>query len=166
MGVWPESATGTQQKRSAKDTRETGFSNGFSRNTPGNGRAQTPYKRTPKTIFHALQRETLNASKLLPALKTHDPQLDTRHRICDTRSCCQSGSGQMQCPCRSGGIGRRAWFRSMYSQGCGGSSPLFGTKKAAGFQMPRSGVECVSIRTGLCCVWTLTATRPIPMKLY
>ena len=31
-------------------------------------------------------------------------------------------------PCRSGGIGRRAWFRSMYSQGCGGSSPPFGTK--------------------------------------
>ena len=29
--------------------------------------------------------------------------------------------------CRSGGIGRRAWFRSMYSQGCGGSSPPFGT---------------------------------------
>jgi hypothetical protein len=29
--------------------------------------------------------------------------------------------------CRSGGIGRRAWFRSMYSQGCGGSSPFFGT---------------------------------------
>src|SRR4051795_6548116 len=28
---------------------------------------------------------------------------------------------------RSGGIGRRAWFRSMYSQGCGGSSPFFGT---------------------------------------
>src|SRR5438477_7119763 len=29
--------------------------------------------------------------------------------------------------CRSCGIGRRAWFRSMYSQGCGGSSPFFGT---------------------------------------
>ena len=29
---------------------------------------------------------------------------------------------------RSGGIGRRAWFRSMYPQGCGGSSPFFGTK--------------------------------------
>jgi hypothetical protein len=32
--------------------------------------------------------------------------------------------------CRSGGIGRRAWFRSMYSQGCGGSSPLFGTRRS------------------------------------
>ncbi len=30
--------------------------------------------------------------------------------------------------CRSGGIGRRAWFRSMYPQGCGGSSPFFGTR--------------------------------------
>ena len=30
-------------------------------------------------------------------------------------------------PGRSGGIGRRAWFRSTYSQGCGGSSPFFGT---------------------------------------
>src|ERR1035438_4370368 len=29
---------------------------------------------------------------------------------------------------RSGGIGRRAWFRSMYPQGCGGSSPLIRTK--------------------------------------
>src|SRR6202049_4691535 len=28
---------------------------------------------------------------------------------------------------RSGGIGRRAWFRSMYPQGCGGSSPFDGT---------------------------------------
>src|SRR5262249_18343065 len=34
-------------------------------------------------------------------------------------------SGAFQC--RSGGIGRRAWFRSMYPQGCGGSSPFFGT---------------------------------------
>src|SRR6202789_3410058 len=29
---------------------------------------------------------------------------------------------------RNGGIGRRAWFRSTFSQGSGGSSPLFGTK--------------------------------------
>ena len=29
--------------------------------------------------------------------------------------------------CRSGGIGRRAWFRSMSGQPGGGSSPLFGT---------------------------------------
>ena len=33
--------------------------------------------------------------------------------------------------CRSGGIGRRARFRSVYSQGCGGSSPPFGTKDLA-----------------------------------
>src|ERR1700761_4035615 len=42
-------------------------------------------------------------------------------------------------PCRSGGIGRRAWFRSMYSQGCGGSSPLFGTKSLSNSEAPRSG---------------------------
>jgi hypothetical protein len=29
--------------------------------------------------------------------------------------------------CHRGGIGRRAWFRSTYSQGCGGSSPFDGT---------------------------------------
>ena len=34
---------------------------------------------------------------------------------------------ELQGTCRSGGIGRRAWFRSTYSQGCGGSSPFFGT---------------------------------------
>ena len=28
---------------------------------------------------------------------------------------------------RGGGIGRRAWFRSMWGQPCGGSSPLLGT---------------------------------------
>src|SRR5437879_3582382 len=34
---------------------------------------------------------------------------------------------RIEVTCRSGGIGRRAWFRSMYPQGCGGSSPFFGT---------------------------------------
>src|SRR5450755_2668857 len=33
------------------------------------------------------------------------------------------------CNCHRGGIGRRAWFRSMYPQGCGGSSPFDGTIK-------------------------------------
>jgi hypothetical protein len=43
--------------------------------------------------------------------------------------CFSSFAGRLfRTPCRSGGIGRRAWFRSMYSQGCGGSSPPFGTK--------------------------------------
>src|SRR5438105_14165221 len=32
---------------------------------------------------------------------------------------------------RSGGIGKRAWFRSMYPQGCRGSSPFFGTSSDA-----------------------------------
>ena len=34
---------------------------------------------------------------------------------------------QRKSTCHRGGIGRRAWFRSMYSQGCGGSSPFDGT---------------------------------------
>ena len=51
--------------------------------------------------------------------------------FCETQSCCRSGFlHQISIPCRSGGIGRRAWFRSTYSQGCGGSSPFFGTKAA------------------------------------
>src|SRR5215468_12551427 len=41
------------------------------------------------------------------------------------------GRGDPQVTRRSGGIGRRAWFRSMYPQGCGGSSPFFGTKVPA-----------------------------------
>ena len=49
-------------------------------------------------------------------------------RICETQSWCRfSGERWICVPCRSGGIGRRAWFRSTYSQGCGGSSPFFGT---------------------------------------
>src|SRR5579872_4029177 len=40
--------------------------------------------------------------------------------------------------CRSGGIGRRAWFRSMYPQGCGGSSPFFGTR----FILAASFIHC------------------------
>ena len=31
--------------------------------------------------------------------------------------------------CHRGGIGRRAWFRSMYRQRCGGSSPFDGTRR-------------------------------------
>src|ERR1044071_2289072 len=43
--------------------------------------------------------------------------------------------------CRSGGIGRRAWFRSMYPQGCGGSSPFFGTRLT--IQNLRTGPFCM-----------------------
>ena len=57
-------------------------------------------------------------------------RVDTRYRICETQSCCRFSRNRAELcvPCRSGGIGRRAWFRSTYSQGCGGSSPFFGTK--------------------------------------
>src|SRR5436853_3219056 len=48
---------------------------------------------------------------------------------------------------RSGGIGRRAWFRSMYPQGCGGSSPFFGTKQLGFFA---GGLRrCTVVPTGL-----------------
>ena len=56
---------------------------------------------------------------------------DTANLICETWRCCRTGKCCWFCvSCRSGGIGRRAWFRSTYSQGCGGSSPFFGTKKS------------------------------------
>jgi hypothetical protein len=35
---------------------------------------------------------------------------------------------RLKSTCHRGGIGRRAWFRSMYRQRCGGSSPFDGTK--------------------------------------
>ncbi len=55
-------------------------------------------------------------------------QFDTLWRLCETQRCCLLGGSRLSARmCRSGGIGRRAWFRSMYSQGCGGSSPFFGT---------------------------------------
>ena len=39
--------------------------------------------------------------------------------------------------CRSGGIGRRAWFRSMCPQGRGGSSPFFGTRHTTKSLIPK-----------------------------
>ncbi len=58
-------------------------------------------------------------------------KFDTGGGICETQGCCLSGESVQTCLlCRSGGIGRRAWFRSTYSQGCGGSSPFFGTKSS------------------------------------
>src|ERR1700722_2634215 len=44
----------------------------------------------------------------------------------------------MYSTCHRGGIGRRAWFRSMYSQGCGGSSPFDGTKSFRSVRGPRT----------------------------
>ncbi len=52
---------------------------------------------------------------------------DHRATLLYTRGSCLSSQSRWIRSCRSGGIGRRAWFRSMYSQGCGGSSPFFGT---------------------------------------
>jgi hypothetical protein len=46
--------------------------------------------------------------------------------------------------CHRGGIGRRAWFRSMYRQRCGGSSPFDGTKQCYGSL--KSEVESLPLR--------------------
>jgi hypothetical protein len=76
--------------------------------------------------------------------------------LCQTKSCCPNPARpRRSVPCRSGGIGRRAWFRSMYPQGCGGSSPFFGTSKSFIFNTyfqipPRKPVEIsVSAPTNL-----------------
>jgi hypothetical protein len=44
-----------------------------------------------------------------------------------THFCRSGGNCRSLNPGHRGGIGRRAWFRSMYPQGCGGSSPFDGT---------------------------------------
>ena len=60
---------------------------------------------------------------------------DTRPCVCRIKSVGLPDSAawwqSLQCKstCHRGGIGRRAWFRSMYRQRCGGSSPFDGTKK-------------------------------------
>src|SRR5438309_8164588 len=50
-----------------------------------------------------------------------------RIEVCSSRTAPARGATLRKVTSRSGGIGRRAWFRSMYPQGCGGSSPFFGT---------------------------------------
>ena len=65
--------------------------------------------------------------RMVPA-RVQGAEFDTASRLCETQNCCLLSANRLSgFPCRSGGIGRRAWFRSMYSQGCGGSSPFFGT---------------------------------------
>src|SRR5437868_9306350 len=51
-----------------------------------------------------------------------------RIEVCSSRTAPARGATLRKVTRRSGGIGRRAWFRSMYPQGCGGSSPFFGTR--------------------------------------
>jgi hypothetical protein len=84
---------------------------------------------SPSTFSKFVAAQTLkpvsspsNRIGFRPALFDHQP------RLLYTKSCCLSSQSCWILSCRSGGIGRRAWFRSMYSQGCGGSSPFFGTK--------------------------------------
>jgi hypothetical protein len=58
---------------------------------------------------------------------------DTQRRLCKIERLIfliggRKAAAATKSSCHRGGIGRRAWFRSMYSQGCGGSSPFDGTK--------------------------------------
>ena len=109
------------------------------------------------TTPHSLRQGWMPLHSTNPAKLRHyreSQSLDTWGLFCETRTCCQSGLRQMQCPCRSGGIGRRAWFRSMYSQGCGGSSPLFGTKVYA---MPK----CPDQLGALLRLWPVECSEPV-----
>jgi hypothetical protein len=82
----------------------------------GHNRAKMPPEREYVESYQCKTSDAqLTADPVFERLGTHD----CRVRPLGSRHARQ---------CRSGGIGRRAWFRSMYSQGCGGSSPPFGTK--------------------------------------
>ena len=64
---------------------------------------------------------------------SHRRWFDTSRNLCKIKDCSSyrhpARDARYEVTRRSGGIGRRAWFRSMYPQGCGGSSPFFGTMR-------------------------------------
>src|SRR6266536_2833650 len=70
-------------------------------------------------------------NSLVPAKRCLTLRFDTHFTPCRIDNAVSSFKAAVAAPhqvtCRSGGIGRRAWFRSMYPQGCGGSSPFCGT---------------------------------------
>ena len=74
---------------------------------------------------------------------------DTRWRLCRIEMWVflirrPRAAAAMKSTCHRGGIGRRAWFRSMYRQRCGGSSPFDGTKSL--FFPPLLGLIHFSLR--------------------
>ncbi len=82
------------------------------------------------------QEPKLAGNRQVPGLFFRDIQGGRRDltplpRLRNSSCCLFSATRLSSVSCRSGGIGRRAWFRSTYSQGCGGSSPFFGTKNLA-----------------------------------
>ncbi len=81
-----------------------------------------------------------------------DPELlsiDTPRLVWDTKSSRSSRVAQAVVS-RNGGIGRRAWFRSTFSQGSGGSSPLFGTNKSSDYpRLARGFFVCVGLSAGV-----------------
>ena len=86
------------------------------------------------------------ASGFRPLTLPHSSALfDTRRRVCKMKLWAFLIRRpiwpplQSKSTCHRGGIGRRAWFRSMYRQRCGGSSPFDGTKSL--FFPPPSGAN-------------------------
>jgi hypothetical protein len=91
----------------------------------------------PRSPDHRITRSFL--SSVLSVHSTFFDKLGTVAKI-ETVSAPGFHLGAFQC--RSGGIGRRAWFRSMYPQGCGGSSPFFGTNSFLGTWEPACAGSC------------------------
>src|SRR5271166_5485059 len=87
-----------------------------------------------KFDFDVMRKVGVANAIVAPEAKIQLAEFDMDGTLCNTGNCCQSSRSRWtQRACRSGGIGRRAWFRSMYSQGCGGSSPFFGTNSIDNF---------------------------------
>ena len=91
------------------------------------------------------------ASGFRPLTLPHSSALfDTRRRVCKMKLWAFLIRRpiwpplQSKSTCHRGGIGRRAWFRSMYRQRCGGSSPFDGTKSL--FFPPLLGLIHFSLR--------------------
>ncbi len=98
-------------------------------------RVIVPFRRWVVKVHFQLESLRPRAGSCPPraaekAPSRHKRGFDLKTAVWDTRVAAVSAKFTPDTTqhCRSGGIGRRAWFRSMYSQGCGGSSPPFGTK--------------------------------------
>jgi len=84
------------------------------------------------SVGHRSRLKSFPASviSIAPLERVGQAAFDTGFRICETQRCCRFSGLRWNCVlCRSGGIGRRAWFRStVLARVCGGSS-FFGTKR-------------------------------------
>ena len=66
--------------------------------------------------------------------------------------------------CGCGGIGRRAWFRSMYPQGCGGSSPFSRRRVVLLKPAPVKKVLIFVLRNEICAAACGCPIRSLSMK--